>query len=159
MKNFFKSLFLIGALFALSAQAQVSTLVTATSAGITNTIGGGVLRLYSLTFNGTGNFWVYDSASSNTVRITPAYTNVTSYTTNLVSTYVGYYGYTNSVTNTAIQLITNTVARSTNSAPIIYAAGMTTTAQNTAFIPVRATDFGLTVVSTNAGTITVTYSK
>lgn len=132
-----KKFFLLTALLAtVSVQAaSISIPVAATSAtNLLSLTQSGYAKITSVSVAATTatatTVAMYDSSSGAATNVYPATTQLSSYGTNWIQCWTNYYGVQNCWTNISLVQVTNTIAATTNAAPVratLSAAGNTTT--------------------------------
>jgi hypothetical protein len=160
MKKFI-ILSLLSLAVAVNASTYSTNILTANNTFIPTPAGNyGIVNyvLLSSTSTNAGSVVFYDSNTTNSFRVTAAYTGITTYATNLVVGWTNYYGVTNltTVSNLTLVDVANTTAAATNSLPatlsLSTAANTTTAFQGMNAVFTR----GILVTNTSAGTVTVT---
>lgn len=149
----------------LSAFAA-STTVTIPAGGFTNVVypnnGNIKATQFILSAGGTAtSVSVYDTTTNSTVLVNPAYTNIVSYATNVPVYWTNYFGVVNGWTNVALVSVTNSVAASTNPAPVRFSASAIA---NSSFRADSVNYYfynGMWATNTGSGTatLTVTYQQ
>ena len=160
MKNKLIALLALFSFSALSADKMTSAAVSATTP--LTVLSGGKYTVKEILFlptstNGTVKF--YDSASNSTNIVIGAYTSYAQYSTNWSQIFTNAAGIVVTNTFSGVATLPTTVAASTNERPAIVGPFLVTTSGRTIDgLKVQPT-LGLTIYSTAAGNVEITYEQ
>lgn len=160
MKKLFVASLLIASIVCVNAASTSTTVATTTCSNLVTLISGAPGTITSVVFTSpaasVGSAKLYDSSSTAITYTNASYTTVSSYATNYISSWTNYYGVVNNATNLVLMQVTNTVAASTNSVPLLLTMSAGTNTSVTYSGLNMNFQSGLAVTNTGAGTIQVT---